>query len=123
MGIDFIYKVKPHLRKGWDRGVSRLSRAQLFRTAVEEIRTITVKPQPGSSFSASDTYELRGDGSAIDVYRQGKLIGLCEHPPESVMVEIRDEGGIALGEFHRSREHSGLVEIAVCVPPKTDEDE
>jgi hypothetical protein len=114
MGLDFIYRVKPNLRKGWDRAVNRLSQPELTRTRASETRTITVNPEPGCTLVPNEKYELREVGTSFAVYRQSELVALCSNPPESVRAEIRKEGGVALGVFHASRKHSGLVDISIC---------
>ena len=122
MGWEFIYRVKPNLRKSWDRGKTRLSQPDLTRTAATETRTITVKPQPGCILEPSDNYELRPGDNGLNVYRSGELVGQDSAPPESVTSKIKEQGGVAHGTFHEKKQHSGLIEIAVCLDsPSEDE--
>jgi len=113
MGFEFIYRVKPNLRKGWDREYTRLSQPDLTRGAATETRTVTVKPQSGCTLAPNDIYEVRQGHDGLDVYREGELVAQCSAPPESVTSEISNQGGIALGAFHKAKPHSGLAEIAI----------
>jgi hypothetical protein len=122
MGWEFIYRVKPSLRKSWDRGRTRLSQHDLTRTAATETRTITVKPKPGCTLGPSDTYELRQGDDGLNVYRSGELVGQGSAPPESVTSKIKEQGGVAHGTLHETKPHSGLAEIAICLDsPSKDE--
>ena len=122
MGWEFIYRVKPNLRKSWDRGKRRLSQPDLTRTAATETRTITAKPQPGCILEPSDKYELRPGDNGLNVYRGGELGGQDSAPPESVTSKIKEQGGVALGKFHETKPHSGLAEIAVCFDSSSEDD-
>jgi hypothetical protein len=121
MGNEFLDKIKGGCRKGWDRAKRKLSVVDIFRGTPEKIRTICVRPDDVTCFCDGDLYELRADSGSIQIYKDLRLIGTCTDPPKSVLNEIVSLGGQALGGFYRLREHSGLVDVAVCLDSKAKE--
>lgn len=122
MGMDFIQKAKRGFRKGWDRERSKLSLADLgFRGVPKKIRTISCKPFSLENFVEGRQYELNVEHGRVFIYHKRVTIGVCEFPPQSVLNELIQLGGKTLGSFHKIREHSGLVEIIVCLSSQAGE--
>lgn len=122
MGMDFIQKAKRGFRKGWDRERTKLTLADLgFRGLPKKIRTISCKPFGSENFSEGQRYELNVEHGRIFAYLEGKTVAVCEYPPQSVLKVLIELGGKALGLFHKTREHSGLVEIEVCLGSQANE--
>lgn len=115
MGADFISKMKKGIRKGWDRERRRLSIAELFNRMPESIRAINVTPFEQAKFCEGDRYELNVKEGRIFVYSNQVTIGVCKEPPRSVLTAVAALGGKTLGLFIKVREHSGTVEVAVCL--------
>lgn len=115
MGLDFIKKARRGFAKRWGRERARLSAADLFRCELGHIRTIAVRPHDLSHFSEGGRYVLHVEGARIVIYHNRLEVGVCEQPPPSVLGEIVELGGKALGVFFRRRERSGLVDVAVCL--------
>jgi hypothetical protein len=116
MGMDFIQKAKRGFRKGWERGRQKLTSVDLFlRLPGRKIRTILVVPFGPENFHEGDQYELNVEHGRIFVYRERVPIGVCKEPSQSILNEMTDLGGKALGAFYKVREHSGFIEIVVCI--------
>lgn len=122
MGMDFILKAKRGFRKGFDRERTKLTLADLgFRGLPKKIRTISCKPFGMENFSEGSRYELNVEHGRIFIYLNRMTVGVCEYPPQSVLSELIQLGGKALGLFHKIREHSELVEIVVCLGSQANE--
>ena len=119
MGADFISKAGKTYRKGWDRERKKLSIAELFNKMPESIRGITVTPFDLSKFCDGGRYELNVEEGRIFVYDKRETIGVCTEPPRSVLKAVAALGGKTLGVFLKVREHSGRVEVAVCLDAKS----
>lgn len=118
MGADYISKTKKSHRKGWDRAKRKLSLDELFSQMPESIRTILLTPYDPSDLSKfcdGSLYELNVDHGRIFVYSKRVEIGVCKEPPQSVLKAVALLGGKTLGLFHKVQEHSGLVEVVVCL--------
>jgi hypothetical protein len=118
MGADYISKSKKTHRKGWDRAKRKLSLDELFSQMPESIRTILVTPfNPSdiSKFSEGGLFELHVEHDRIFVYLKRVCIGVCKEPPRSVLKAVNALGGKTLGLFHKLQEHSGLIEVVVCL--------
>jgi hypothetical protein len=115
MGADFISKAGKTYRKGWDRERRKLSIAELFNRMPERIRAIVVTPFDLPKFCDGGRYELSVQEGRIFVYSNRETIGVCTEPPRSVVRAISALGGRTLGVFLKVREHSGRVEVAVCL--------
>lgn len=114
MGNDFIHKVTKSLRKGFDREFKRLTLADLgFRGTSKKIRTILCVPFGLENFKDGFAYELNLEDGRIYVYRDRQRVGVCEQPPRSVAVALKELGGKALGSFYKLRKHSNVVEIVI----------
>jgi hypothetical protein len=113
MGVEFIAKTKDSLQKAWARGCEELKVADLFTIHPDERRTIVVRPETPNSFRAGETYIVHADGDDIRVYAGHHLVGVSVNPPSSVLNRIRALGGKTIGMLQNTREHSGLVDVAV----------
>jgi hypothetical protein len=118
MGADYISKTKKTHRKGWDRAKRKLSLDELLFQRPESIRNILVTPYDSSDlskFCQGAHYELNVEEGRIFVYSGRDSIGVCKEPPRSVLKAVASLGGKTLGFFSRVLEHSGLIEISVCL--------
>ena len=118
MGADYLSKTKKTHRKGWDRAKRKLSLDELFSQMPKSIRTILVtpyEPSDPSKFCEGGLYELNVDNGRIFVYSKRAEIGACKDPPRSVLLAVTALGGKTLGLFYKRQEHSGLVEVVVCL--------
>jgi hypothetical protein len=114
MGIDFIRKVTKNLRKGFDREYRRLTLADLgFRGTSRKIRTILCVPFGLENFKEGSVYELNLEDGRIYLYKDRQRVGVCQDPPRSIVLQLKEVGGKALGSFDKLREHSKLAEVAV----------
>lgn len=117
MGADYISKTKKTQRKGWDRAKRKLSLDELFGQ-MDKIRTILVTPYNASDlskFTEGGLYELHIEADRIFVYSKRVSIGVCKEPPGSVLKAVAALGGKTLGLFYKRQDHSGLVEVGVCL--------
>src|SRR5439155_450366 len=121
MGLAFISKTGKQSRKRWDAQRIRLSTPNLFSQLAESVRTIVVVPLNGFDFCEGQRFELDVRGDRINVYHNRQLVGICDRPARSLLIAAKDVGGKILGEFQQMREHSGVAEIVVCVPPEVSE--
>lgn len=118
MGADYISKTKKTHRKGWDRAKRKLSLDELFSQMPDKIRTIQVTPfdpSDDSKFCEGGLYELHVETDRIFVYSKRVPIGVCKETPRSVLKAVAALGGKTLGLFHKQQQHSGLVEVGVCL--------
>jgi hypothetical protein len=114
MGNDFIRKVTKSLRKGFDREYKRLTLADLgFRGASRKVRTILCVPFGLENFKEGSVYELNLEDGRIYLYKERQRVGVCQDPPRSVALRLKEVGGKGLGSFDKLREHSRLVEVVV----------
>ena len=114
MGNDFIRKVTKSLRKGFDREYKRLTLADLgFRGTSRKVRTILCVPFGLENFKEGSVYELNLEDGRIYLYKERQRVGVCQDPPRSVALRLKEVGGKALGSFDKLREHSRLVEVVV----------
>jgi hypothetical protein len=114
MGIDFIRKVTKNLRKGFDREYRRLTLADLgFRGTSRKIRTILCVPFGLENFKEGSVYELNLEDGRVYLYKDRQRVGVCQDPPRSIVLQLKEVGGKALGSFDKLREHSKLAEVAV----------
>jgi hypothetical protein len=113
MGVEFIAKVKDSFQKAWARGCEELKAADFFTIHPDELRTIVVQLQTPESFRVGETYIVHADGDDIRVYAGHHLVGVSVNPPSSVLNRIRELGGKTIGMLQNTREHSGLVDVAV----------
>jgi len=116
MGNDFIQKTKRSFRKGLDRERWRLTLAEpgLFGTSRKR-RTLSCVPFDLSHFGEGMKFELNLENGRIFLYSNRVSVGVCKEPPQSILQELSTVGGKALGVFHKLREHSGMVEIAIAL--------
>lgn len=118
MGADYLSKTKKSHRKGWDRAKRKLSLDELFSQMPDKIRTILVTPfdpSDSSKFCEGGLYELHVKIDRIFVYSKRVPIGVCKETPRSVLTAVAALGGKTLGLFHKQQQHSGLVEVGVCL--------
>lgn len=118
MGADYISKTKKTQRKGWDRAKRKLSLDELFSQMPHKIRTLLVTPfdpSDPSKFCEGGLYELHVEHDRIFVYSKRVSIGVCKETPRSVLTAVATLGGKTLGLFHKRQQHSGLVEVSVCL--------
>ncbi|MGB7922013.1 MAG: hypothetical protein WCF57_02080 [Pyrinomonadaceae bacterium] len=118
MGADYISKTKKTHRKGWDRAKRKLSLDELFSQMPNKIRTILITPfdpSDPSKFCEGGVYELQVEVDRIFVYSKRAPIGVCKETPRSVVKAVAALGGKTLGLFYKKQEHSGLVEVGVCL--------
>ncbi len=114
MGNDFLRKVTKSLRKGFDREYKRLTLADLgFRGTSRNVRTILCVPFGLENFKEGSVYELNLEDGRIYLYKERQRVGVCQDPPRSVALRLKEVGGKALGSFDKLREHSRLVEVVV----------
>lgn len=114
MGNDFIRKVTKNLRKGFDREYTRLTLADLgFRGTSKKIRTILCVPFGLENFKEGSIYELHLEDGRIYLYRDRQRVGVCQEPPRSIALRLKEVGGKALGSFDKLRPHSKLAEVVV----------
>jgi hypothetical protein len=114
MGNDFLRKVTKSLRKGFDREYKRLTLADLgFRGTSRKVRTILCVPFGLENFKEGSVYELNLEDGRIYLYKERQRVGVCQDPPRSVALRLKEVGGKALGSFDKLREHSRLVEVVV----------
>jgi hypothetical protein len=113
MGVEFIAKTKDSFQKTWARGCEELKVADLFTIHPDERRTIVVRPETPNSFRVGETYIVHANDAEIRVYMQHHLVGMSVNAPQSVLDRLRELGGKTIGILQNTREHSGLVDVAV----------
>jgi len=119
MGLAFLCKTNKQIRKRWDVQRMRLSTPDLFSGLAKSVRTIVVVPCNGFEFSNGQLFELDVQDGRFYAYHDRVLVGICDQPARSLLLAAKDLGGKVLGMFHEVREHSGVVEIIVCVEPES----
>ena len=122
MGLAFLCKTNKQIRKRWDVQRTRLSAPDLFSGLAKSVRTIVVVPCNGFEFSEGQRFELDvQEGGRFYAYHDRLLVGICDQPARSLLLAAKEVGGKVLGVFHEVREHSGVVEIIVCVDSESAE--
>lgn len=112
MGVDFISRANESYRRGRKRERERLENELVI--SPDQVRTILVHPSEPASIKEDCPYELQVQGTNIIVYQKdGKVVGVCENAPLSIIEELNKLGGVALGYMHGLREISGRIDIEV----------
>src|SRR5260370_41545827 len=117
MGIDWITKCAPAWKRGWDRGLKKLSRPNLFTQFGPDVEiTFRVKSLGGFEFCVGVTHQLRLSGEVILVIDGGgvRVAGECRDAPSRILKRIRESGcGVAIGVVRQVYAFTKSAEIAV----------
>jgi hypothetical protein len=118
MGISFIVKTKGGIKKGWDMAKRQLSIDELqFDCPAESIRTVQAIPVNFGEIETGQEFAVKESDGSLLMLSKGRIIGVCESPPLSVLDGLTNLGGYGVGKVDRVKKLSGFLDVIIYLNP------
>ena len=115
MGIEFLARTRPTIRKHIDRKRVELSTPDLFTKAPnEEPRCALISLEKGADLKEGDRLTIEIGATSITVRRENSFVGTYENPNSEILTNLSKSGGAAGGVVRRIMKISGKAEVALC---------
>lgn len=114
MGIDFINKKGPAIRKSWTRQARLQAVPDLFTSHPEcATRSVIADLAEGVRIAPREEVMVQSSGNRLIALREMVAIAWNDKPPADLLAAIRERGGCALAEAAKIYERSGTVELRI----------
>jgi len=115
VGLDFIRKAKPEIRKGWSMGREELSCPGLFTKEPDSDRgrTVLFVQEPGQVVAVGHTFVLSVDGDKL-LARDGiPVVASALRAPADLLGAIRAASNSAVGRVTAVHPESRVVDVEI----------
>lgn len=115
MGIEFLTRTRPTIRKHIDRKRVELATPDLFtQQPTNQPRCAMISLNKGTDVKEGDRLIIELGSTSITVRRENNFVGVYDNPNSEVLTNLSNSGGAAGGIVRRIMKLSGKAEVSLC---------
>ncbi len=115
MGIEFLTRTRPTIRKHIDRKRVELATPDLFtQQPTDQPRCAMISLNKGVDVKEGDRLIFEVSSTSITARRQNNVVGVYDNPNSEILTNLSKSGGAAGGVVRRIMKLSGKAEVSLC---------